>query len=511
MDLAKRHTKILAAYGLILGVTWLLVAMSIRTRALELLVAGVLQLLVGLVIWTWSPSRPSTRRFILASTGLVISVALMRDASGSDSGVSVLDLLPLMLAAGRANRRELVWAWMVSAVALYLPELVIGAPRYPAVALRGVSLLLLVGIVVGATVLRLVSELSTEKERERELTEEARTQLATEDALRQVATLVAAGAPATELFSEVSRQLATIAGASMGAVVRFSDDLAIGEMVGAWRADRRVLSGRKVDLHRDTAAARVRQTGRPIILHNPPAEEGIDGATAAVAAPIFVRGRLWGSASAAFKPDEVIPVDIQGRFERFAELVAMAISNAENVSQLVEHATIDALTGIPNRRSFDQALTVEIERAARREHPLSVILLDVDHFKAVNDNFGHQTGDVVLAGVARALADEARSGELVARLGGEEFVWLMPTTTAEEAVVAAERARAAVAAVEFDLVGHVTLSAGVNSNLRDDTERQMLSGADEALYAAKSRGRDQTVAASAALSSAEDRVKPAAA
>jgi hypothetical protein len=196
MDLAKRHTKILAAYGLILGVTWLLVAMSIRTRALELLVAGVLQLLVGLVIWTWSPSRPSTRRFILASTGLVISVALMRDASGSDSGVSVLDLLPLMLAAGRANRRELVWAWMVSAVALYLPELVIGAPRYPAVALRGVSLLLLVGIVVGATVLRLVSELSTEKERERELTEEARTQLATEDALRQVATLVAGGGPA---------------------------------------------------------------------------------------------------------------------------------------------------------------------------------------------------------------------------------------------------------------------------------------------------------------------------
>jgi hypothetical protein len=254
--LPERHTKLLLAYGLIMAVAWALVTLSTNVKAVELVIAALLQGLAGVMLWFWRPGTRSTRRFMLGTAALVASVALMRDASGSTPGVSVLDLLPMMLAAARSSRRELVFAWVLSAVAMCLPVVAVGGARYPTVGLRGVTLLLLVGIVVAATVMALVSELSNEQRRQRELVEDARTQLATEDALRQVATLVASGAPATELFSEVSQQLARIAGASMGAVVRFSEDLNVGEMVGAWRWDRRILSGRKIDLRASRAPPR---------------------------------------------------------------------------------------------------------------------------------------------------------------------------------------------------------------------------------------------------------------
>ena len=151
-----------------------------------------------------------------------------------------------------------------------------------------------------------------------------------------------------------------------------------------------MLSGRRIDLaNGTTATAQVFQTGGPVRLDHYPGHE-VEGAVTAVAAPIFVRGRFWGSASALFSADEVIPAGIGARFERFAELGAMAIANADHVSQLREHATTDVLTGIPNRRIFEAQLARELERAVRRRRPLSVALLDVDDSKAVNDTHGHQ-------------------------------------------------------------------------------------------------------------------------
>ncbi len=511
--LSERHTRYLIPYVAVFGAVWLLVGFSGPDKPGELIIAAALQVGVAALAWAWSGAN-STPRFMLGTAALGASLALLRDASAANPAVVALLVLPTLLAATRANRIELTFSLVVSAVVLYLPELIIGGPEYPGAALRSETVTLLVALVIGATVLRLVNRLLAGEEHARQLAEEAQRQLATEDALRRVATIVAAGAQPAELFSEVSQQLAEVAGASIGAVVRFEPDDVVGEMVGGWQAGRgAVLSGLRIDLTGPTASARVFRSGRSVTLAHYPSKSGMEGVFAAVASPIVVRGRLWGAASAAFGAGETIPDGIQGRFERFADLVAMAIANADSVSELVEHATLDALTGIPNRRSFDQQLLREIERAERRGQPLALALIDVDHFKSVNDTHGHPVGDWVLARIAERLSREARTGEMVARLGGEEFVWLMPDTTAEEAFVAAERARRAVAAIDLGPVGHVTLSAGVNSNLESRTGLALLAGADEALYAAKSRGRDQTVAAPAALSasSAEERVNPAAA
>ena len=511
---ADRSAPYVLPYVATVIATWALLSLASRTQWIELVVAALLQLFVGALLWLWHPGHPSSLRFMTAAGALVLSVALIRDASGSNPGVSALVLLPVVVAALRASPRELIFALAAAAAALYVPELVIGGDHYPTTALRGATITVLVGAAIGTTVLSLVREMADGQERQRRLREEAQEQLVTQDALRRVATLVAAGAPATEVFAEVSEELARIAGASMGAVVRFDSELDNGELVGRWRADGRVTVPRRVDLHGMTASAQVARTGQPVSLLRYESDDGPGEGVASVAAPIFVDGRLWGAASAIFKADEVIPPGLQARFEWFAELVAMAIANAEVVSELVEHASIDALTGIPNRRSFDEQLASELERAARHHRPLSVVMFDIDHFKQVNDSHGHQAGDRVLAATAELLSSHVRNGEMIARVGGEEFVWLMPETTIDEAVVAADRARRAVGETEFPGVGHITLSAGVQSNAASDRRADLLGGADRALYEAKARGRNQTVAASAAsasASAADARVKPAAA
>jgi diguanylate cyclase (GGDEF)-like protein len=160
---------------------------------------------------------------------------------------------------------------------------------------------------------------------------------------------------------------------------------------------------------------------------------------------------------------------------------------------------IDGLTGLANRRRFDEALAREWERTRRDEAPLSVILMDVDHFKGFNDNYGHQAGDDCLQEVARALADTvSRPADLVARYGGEEFVCLLPGTDCAGAEQLAEGIRAAVADLGIrhehsSAADHVTLSLGVACTVPDGERRpqELSQQADENLYTAKESGRNR--------------------
>jgi len=156
----------------------------------------------------------------------------------------------------------------------------------------------------------------------------------------------------------------------------------------------------------------------------------------------------------------------------------------------------DGLTGVHNRRYLDHRLDVELERFRRYGRPLSVLLLDVDHFKAVNDRHGHTVGDVVLKGVAAALVARVRKSDLVARYGGEEFCCLLPETPREGALREAERLREAVAAVrhagaEGEL--SVTVSIGVAEAATGDAAEVLLRRADAGLYEAKRTGRNRVV------------------
>ena len=167
-------------------------------------------------------------------------------------------------------------------------------------------------------------------------------------------------------------------------------------------------------------------------------------------------------------------------------------------SRLHEQSLHDVLTGVANRRHFEQTLEVEWNRAMRSGWPLSLVMLDVDHFKALNDRYGHQRGDECLTTVAQMLRhDLRRGGEFLARYGGEEFVAVLPNVDAEGALLTAEAMRARVQELRIENhgspLGELTISAGVCSvvPLRGMTRERMLAAADAALYRAKAAGRNR--------------------
>ncbi len=180
----------------------------------------------------------------------------------------------------------------------------------------------------------------------------------------------------------------------------------------------------------------------------------------------------------------------------------------ELTEKLAQLAREDHLTGLANRRTFDDMLGKEIERARRSQLPLALILADVDHFKSFNDRFGHPAGDDALCAVARAIEGVVRRpGDLVARFGGEEFTIILPNTNAEGAKLIAERARIAVSSLIFDHPDTgpygVTISLGVAmlravqtpAETKEAIAADFVDAADKALYRAKAAGRDCTVTA----------------
>ncbi len=161
-------------------------------------------------------------------------------------------------------------------------------------------------------------------------------------------------------------------------------------------------------------------------------------------------------------------------------------------------ANRDPLTRLANRRLFDQALAQEHQRWKRYQRPLSIAFLDIDHFKRINDDYGHQAGDVALKSVAKILRKSMRDADLLARYGGEEFVALMPDTDQTQATDAVEKLRCAVMGTRFhfnDLDVQITISCGVAEFSGDLRPQEVLERADQALYQAKNNGRNQTVSA----------------
>lgn len=160
-------------------------------------------------------------------------------------------------------------------------------------------------------------------------------------------------------------------------------------------------------------------------------------------------------------------------------------------------ARTDALTGVASRRAFSEAAEAEMQRALRYRTELSLLMMDLDHFKAVNDTHGHVTGDAVLVSFAQTVLQQVRKVDLVARLGGEEFVVLLPNITAEQSMALAERIRLAFANSHLQVDGkplHFTVSIGVAQfDPRELTLNGWLSRADAALYRAKALGRNRVV------------------
>lgn len=192
-------------------------------------------------------------------------------------------------------------------------------------------------------------------------------------------------------------------------------------------------------------------------------------------------------------------VQLQNAWERDrAQLRQIAAELAVANRRLANAALTDLLTGLPNRRSAMDQLDLAWSGALRAEQPLSVMVIDVDHFKHINDSYGHATGDHVLREVADVLRKSARKGDSVCRIGGEEFLVICPNTDLKAAVLSAERLRATLAGHPITLgagQGHVTISVGVamRHDITPDTDA-LVRLADKALYSAKQSGRNRVSA-----------------
>jgi len=160
-----------------------------------------------------------------------------------------------------------------------------------------------------------------------------------------------------------------------------------------------------------------------------------------------------------------------------------------------EAAFTDHLTGLANRRRFERQLEREVSRVERFSHPFSLLMIDIDSFKNLNDTFGHDAGDDAIRRIGRVLREGTRGIDLAARIGGEEFAVLLVETSKEVGLEVAERLRAAIKTLELPIAGHITASFGVAECPGDaQTAAEILKAADVALYEAKRNGRDQVVA-----------------
>ncbi|MBQ0944811.1 diguanylate cyclase [Ideonella sp. 4Y16] len=279
------------------------------------------------------------------------------------------------------------------------------------------------------------------------------------------------------------------------AVARGDEDLAV---VGTWGA-----TSCLPERYERSACWSIRRGGPHLLLghqgircaHQPPGLQGVMLCT-----PLYVEGELLGVLHVHAR--ETTEADaVRQRSELFGEVVKLGLSNLRLRESLREQALRDALTGLPNRRLFDETLPRELARCVRAGQPLTLAVVDVDHFKGINDSHGHEVGDRVLQAVAQALQQCIRTSDLASRYGGDEFMCLLPGMSAADARLRFERALERLSAEGAAGLPGVCVGFTVGlaaAPVNGGEPLALMRAADEALYAAKQAGRHRVEVAAAA-------------
>ena len=315
-------------------------------------------------------------------------------------------------------------------------------------------------------------------------------------ALQRVATSVAAETNPAILFARIGQQVGMLLGAESGYVVRFEGTEEYRAM-GAWgRRGATILPTGEVYLQAPNGLCADLRRARSVRRRSVAPGSHLIAAQHRIGAPIVVDGATWGMVVALRDRPGPFPREDEKRIARFAQLASVAVANAQARERLATQALTDPLTGLANRRAFDQRLAGETERALRHGRELSLMLVDVDHFKDINDRFGHATGDRVLVNLARDMQAVMRQGDLLARIGGDEMAMILGDCPPGQAADVAHRMLAAIHADASLSQRHgVTLSVGVAGLTADRTAQELLRIADQALYRAKDSGRNRVVSA----------------
>jgi len=249
-------------------------------------------------------------------------------------------------------------------------------------------------------------------------------------------------------------------------------------------------------------AGRVAATGEALLIRRPskdpccdqPAELAAYADQSLLSVPLKLRGHVTGVLNVTARSDDSdFTLEDEELLTLLASQAAVAIDNASLYRSLTELAATDGLTGLYNHQHFYSRLRGAVSLARRLDHPLAVIMADIDHFKRVNDTYGHAQGDVVLRAVASLLQGAVRKEDVAARYGGEEFAVILPNTTTEGACRLADRFCTRVRELEFtkgDATFSVTVSVGLAELEPDLSPEKVVDEADRALYAAKALGRD---------------------
>ena len=222
--------------------------------------------------------------------------------------------------------------------------------------------------------------------------------------------------------------------------------------------------------------------------------------------PLVRHGKMLGILALYSQDSDRYQVHAATEFlQRLGAITAICVENCVNYEQLRRLGMTDSLTGLANRRELEKRMTIELSRSLRDSAPMSCLYLDVDHFKQVNDKYGHDVGDMVLRKIAMVMVESVRLGDLVARFGGEEFVIMLPGIAGVIALETADRIRQSVQNTSFKINEReqlsITISIGLSqiapvaNSIGDSKEvyNQLLSRADNALLRAKAAGRNRVV------------------